>query len=105
MFNVPQMVDLQPRMWIPAAEHAYTYADTAAHMHSSLFSQEQLSYMQFCGDARRDREQGSSNERLGMLRLHTYVFVFLWIDDGVTRGKHPVGVCELGAPELGVVLW
>lgn len=40
-------------MWTPAAEHAYTYADTAAHMHSSLFSQEQLSYMQFCDDTQR----------------------------------------------------
>lgn len=43
VFNSPQMVDLQLRMWIPAAEHAYIYADTAAHMQSSLFSQEQVS--------------------------------------------------------------
>lgn len=52
----------------------------------------------------RDHEQEGSAERLGMLRVHTYVFVFLWIDDGVTRGKHAAGICELGAPELGVIL-
>lgn len=43
VLNSPQVVDLQLSMWIPAAEHAYTYADTAAHMQSSLFSQEQVS--------------------------------------------------------------
>lgn len=47
----PQMESLHPLMWTPAAEQAYTYEDTAAHMQSSLFSQVQVSYMQFCGEA------------------------------------------------------
>lgn len=47
-----QMVVLQSLMWIPAAEQAWTYEETAAHMQSSLCSQLQLSYMQLCKERR-----------------------------------------------------
>lgn len=46
--NSLQAASLQPSSRIPLAAHACTYDDSAAHMQSSVLSQLQLSYMQFC---------------------------------------------------------
>lgn len=45
--NSLQASSLQPSREIPLAAHACTYEDNAAHIQSSLFSQLQLSYIQF----------------------------------------------------------
>lgn len=46
--NSLQATSLQPSSRIPLAAHACTYDDSAAHMQSSVLSQLQLSYIQFC---------------------------------------------------------